>query len=43
LAELEASLRLGAAIDGTQDELVVVARRLASDYNVFGNLVWREI
>ena len=37
------SLELGAAIDGTQDTLVLVARPLSANADLQGSLTWREI
>lgn len=34
--------KLGAAIDGTQDELVLCVNPLASNLDVYGSLTWRE-
>lgn len=36
------ALRLGAAIDGTVDEIVIVARPITNNITVEGSLTWRE-
>ena len=41
-AELDNALRLGSAIDGTPDEIVLCCRPLANNADVEGSLTWRE-
>jgi len=40
---LENALRLGAAIDGTVDEIVLVIRPITNNITVEGSLTWREL
>jgi len=37
------ALRLGSAIDGTQDEIVLCCRPLAANADIEGTLTWREL
>lgn len=41
--EIRNALRLGAAIDGTADEMVLCARPLSSNADIQGSLTWREM
>jgi len=41
--KLDSSLRLGAAIDGTVDEIVLVVRPITNNITVEGSLTWREL
>jgi hypothetical protein len=43
LAELENAIRLGAAIDGTRDELWLVCRPLQPNADIDATLTWREL
>lgn len=40
---LENALRLGSAIDGTPDEIVLCARPLSAGADIEGSLTWREL
>ena len=40
---LNNSIRLGAAIDGTLDEIVLVVSPLTSNADIYGSLSWREL
>jgi len=42
-AVVDSPLRLGAAIDGTRDELVLCVRTLGSNSDIQGSLTWREL
>jgi hypothetical protein len=42
LANLENALVIGAAIDGTPDEMVLCARPLSANLDIQGSLSWRE-
>lgn len=41
-ASLENAIRLGSAIDGTQDEIVLSIMPLSSNLDIFTSLTWRE-
>jgi hypothetical protein len=40
---IENSIRLGSAIDGTPDEIVVAVRPLGTQADIQGSLTWREL
>lgn len=42
-SEISNALRIGAAIDGTVDEVVLCVRPLASNADVEGSITWREL
>lgn len=42
-SNLENAVRLGAAIDGTPDTIVLCARPLALNADIYGSLTWREM
>ncbi len=41
--DIQTAIRLGAAIDGTRDEIYLIARPFSSNADIAGSLLWREI
>lgn len=41
--DIETAIRLGAAIDGTVDEIYLVISSLGTNANVHGSILWREL
>ena len=42
-AEIETAIRLGAAIDGTRDEIYLVVTPFSANADIAGSLVWQEL